>query len=121
MFPSRPCPSPLEPNVSESNSSVTSRTSHASSVDLDTKAGMAAHSRRSNMEPTCNQDELDNSIRLRTKALKRRPPGHPERATSLENLAWALGRRYGRSGSLDDLEACIQLLYIDDIISCHRL
>ncbi|KAL0945206.1 hypothetical protein HGRIS_000717 [Hohenbuehelia grisea] len=54
-------------------------------------------------------DELEKSIELYTKALELQPPGHPDRAQSLINLAISFADRYRLEGSRDDLEKMIEL------------
>ena len=46
---------------------------------------------------------------MRRESLELRPPGHPHRDISLNNLASALGDRYDLSGSLEDLEEMLQV------------
>ena len=85
-------------NVTEQSESSTNTEQHSDKVTSD---------KRSNQ--TGVKDELDEYIRFLNEALKLRPTGHPDRAGTLHNLAWALSRRYDGSGSVADLEESIRL------------
>ncbi|KAL0948517.1 hypothetical protein HGRIS_011077 [Hohenbuehelia grisea] len=54
-------------------------------------------------------DELDKSIELKTAALELRPPGHPDRAESLDDLAIYFWARYRLERFCDDLEKSMEL------------
>ncbi|EAU86147.2 hypothetical protein CC1G_03358 [Coprinopsis cinerea okayama7 len=51
--------------------------------------------------------DLDECIASHQEALSLRPPGHPDRARSLNNLANALWTRFDNQGDFRDLEECI--------------
>ncbi|TEB28782.1 hypothetical protein FA13DRAFT_757741 [Coprinellus micaceus] len=54
-------------------------------------------------------ERLDHKIMLNRIALALRPPGHPKRHYSLNNLAFSLGSRYRKSRLVADLEELILL------------
>ncbi|KAI9567903.1 CHAT domain-containing protein [Boletus coccyginus] len=54
-------------------------------------------------------DGLDEAIALGREALDLRPQGHPNRSTSLNNLAVRLFIRYNRLGGMEDLDEAIFL------------
>jgi tetratricopeptide (TPR) repeat protein len=56
-------------------------------------------------------EDLEDAITYHRQALTLRPPGHPSRSTSLNNLATALSTRFEQSGRVEDLE---------DAITYHR-
>jgi tetratricopeptide (TPR) repeat protein len=58
---------------------------------------------------TGSTEELEHSILLQRVALALRPPGHPLRHWSLNNLSAALDSRYRKTKSTEDLEECILL------------
>ena len=52
-------------------------------------------------------EDLDEVMTYHHEALTLRPPGHPDRSMSLNNLANALLAHYKQSGSMEDLEEAI--------------
>ncbi|KAF8429868.1 CHAT domain-containing protein [Boletus edulis BED1] len=53
--------------------------------------------------------DLDEAVVLDREALELRPQGHPDRSTSLNNLAVDLSTRYNQLGAMADLDAAIVL------------
>ncbi|KAL0957299.1 hypothetical protein HGRIS_001111 [Hohenbuehelia grisea] len=53
-------------------------------------------------------EDLETAIRHHTEALSICPSGHPDRGSSLNNLAVALRNRYERVGDVEDLETAIR-------------
>jgi hypothetical protein len=62
-----------------------------------------------NFEHFGDQDALAESIDLNHEALTLRPPGHPSRFRTLNNLAAALGRKFDVFGDLDILEGHVRI------------
>jgi hypothetical protein len=56
-------------------------------------------------------EDLEDAISSHREALTLHPPGHPDRSSSLNNLANALQTRFEQLGRVEDLE---------DAISSHR-
>jgi hypothetical protein len=52
-------------------------------------------------------EDLEEVITYHREALTLCPPGHPNRSTSLNNLASAVLTRYEQSGRMEDLEEAI--------------
>jgi len=55
------------------------------------------------------QEDIDEAISLLRYALEVQPAGHPNRSTSLNNLATSLRSRFEQSGDQDDLDEAISL------------
>ena len=53
--------------------------------------------------------DIEEAIVLGREALKLRPQGHPDRLTSLNNLAVVLSTRYNQLEAMDDLDEAIVL------------
>jgi hypothetical protein len=56
---------------------------------------------------TFSMEDLEDAISYHREALSLRPPGHPNRSSSLNNLANVLSTRYEQSGRMEDLEEAI--------------
>jgi hypothetical protein len=56
-------------------------------------------------------EDLEEAITYHREALTLCPPGHPNRSSSLNNLASAVHTRYKQLGSMEDLE---------EVITYHR-
>ena len=57
----------------------------------------------SQYEQLGGMDDLDEAIIFDREAHSLHPPGHPDRSTSLNNLAHHLSSRYEQLGGMDDL------------------
>jgi len=55
-------------------------------------------------------EDLEDAITSHRQALTLRPPGHPDRSISLNNLASALSTRFQQTGRMEDLEDAITYL-----------
>jgi tetratricopeptide (TPR) repeat protein len=56
-------------------------------------------------------EDLEEAITCHREALALRPHGHPDRSSSLNNLANAVSTRFEQLGRMEDLE---------EAITCHR-